>query len=508
MSGSGKTTIGFHIINNFIKKQKPFLIFDWKKSFRPLLNADPNLMIFTIGEDKVTNLFKINITQPPKGVAPKEWINVLCDLLTESFMVSFGVHKILLETLDEAFKEWGIYQGSKNYPTWNHIKWRLEQKINKTDGRESTWLESALRIASVLTFGSFGKIVNYKGEDSMNVEDLLDKKVILELNSLGSVEKKFFSEFILTYIYKLKKAKSNLVSNQFEHAILVDEAHNIFLKSKTNFTQESVTDMIYREMREYGISLICLDQDVSKLSDTVKGNSACHIAFQQQLPQDIMDMSNMMQLFDRREFFSKLPVGSAIVKLSERYTSPFLIEVDQVDLRKDHISDKDVKNRMNAILTSRELEQGKDKEFVDDLIEDPRIKQHQEQKQTKAIVPKHALYNEEFELANAKNKAETEILMKRNKIIDPTESYKPEEIIEQNKETSQNPVIKYKFKEIPAKNNLTKVQQILYEFVLERLKLGDSIKEIELIMEKNKSKGNFTSQDIIKVINHELDQRL
>ena len=29
--------------------------------------------------------------------------------------------------------------------------------------------------------------------------------------------------------------------------------------------------MIYRELREYGISLICLDQHISKLSDTVKG---------------------------------------------------------------------------------------------------------------------------------------------------------------------------------------------------------------------------------------------
>ena len=161
MSGSGKTTLGFHVINNFIKQNKPFLIFDWKKSFRPLILADSKLMIFTIGEE-VSNLFKININVPPKGVAPKEWINVLADLLTESFSVSFGVHKVVLETLDEAFKEWGIYNGSQNYPTWHHIKWRLEEKAKLSRGRESTWFESALRIATVLSFGSFGNIVNYK----------------------------------------------------------------------------------------------------------------------------------------------------------------------------------------------------------------------------------------------------------------------------------------------------------------------------------------------------------
>ena len=318
MSGSGKTTLAFHIIDNFIKQKKPFLIFDWKKSFRPIVLEDSEIMDFTVGNDMVSNLFKININEPPEGVDAKEWINVLCDLLTESFMVSFGVHKVILETLDEAFKEWGIYQGSKNYPTWNHIKWRLEQKMAKAGGREGTWLESALRIASVLTFGNFGKVCNYKGENAMRVEQLLNKKVVFELNALSSIEKKFFCEFVLTYIFKLKKARQKPVENEFDHAILVDEAHNIFLKEKTHFVKESVTDMIYREMREYGTSLICLDQHISKLSDTVKGNSAVHIAFQQQLPDDIRDISGIMQLFDRKEYFSKLVVGSAIVKLAER----------------------------------------------------------------------------------------------------------------------------------------------------------------------------------------------
>ena len=117
----------------------------------------------------------------------------------------------------------------------------------------------------------------------------------------------------------------------------MDEAHNVFLKDKTNFVSESITDMAYREMREYGISLICLDHHISKLSDTVKGNSACHVAFQQQLPQDIYDLSSITQLQQNKDFFSKIPVGSAIVKLSERYTSPFLIETPLIKLREERL---------------------------------------------------------------------------------------------------------------------------------------------------------------------------
>lgn len=303
MSGSGKTTLALNILTKLMEKEKPFLVFDWKKSFRSLMEIDSSVMCFTIGNDAVSNVFKTNINIPPKGVSPREWINVLCDLLTESFAVSFGVHKILLETLDEVFEGWGVYKGSLHYPNWMHIKKMLEIKAREARGREATWYESALRIATVLTFGDFGKIINYDGKKSLSIEDLFDKKVIFELNSLGNIEKKFFCEFILTYIYKLKKSNQKKNSGDFNHAILVDEAHNIFLKNKTNFLSESVTDMIYREMREYGTSLICLDQHISKLSDTVKGNSACHIAFQQQLPQDVFDVSSLMQLNEKKRIF-------------------------------------------------------------------------------------------------------------------------------------------------------------------------------------------------------------
>jgi hypothetical protein len=458
MSGSGKTTLAFHVIKNFIEKNKPFLIFDWKKSFRPLIKLDSEIMLFTVGDDSIANLFKININEPPKGVSPKEWINVLCDLLAESFFASYGVHKIILETLDEAFKEWGIYKGSKNYPTWNHIKWRLEEKMSKTRGRESGWIESALRIASVLTFGDFGKVLNYKGENALKAEDLLDKKAIFELNSLGNIEKKFFCEFILTYIYKLKKANQIKVSNDFEHAILVDEAHNIFLKDKTHFVSESVTDMIYREMREYGISLICLDQHISKLSDTVVGNSACHIAFQQQLPNDIETISRVMQINDRKEFFSKLPVGSAIVKLSERYSNPFLIEVEEVELRKEEVTNSDIIGRMQYLFQVKELEEGEDEDFKESLMQehimqDPKIRENEKPEEVRK--PNHSLYNGDLK-----------------KIID-----------------------------LSFREELTSGQKILYEFIEEKIEEGWDLDKIEKFMEERKEIGEYDSKDIAKAVN-------
>jgi hypothetical protein len=303
-----------------------------------------------------------------------------------------------------------------------------------------------------MTFGEFGKTVNYKGENSISVEELLNKKVVMELNSLGGVEKKFFCEFVLTYIYKMKKAKQNQPNQNFDHAIIVDEAHNIFLKKPTNFTNESTTDMIYREMREYGTSLICLDQHISKISDTVKGNSACHIAFQQQLPQDIYDISEIMSLRENKHYFSTLQVGTAIVKLAERYTQPFLIEVPYVETRTKDVTNEDIKARMQAMTMNQEYEKEIEPEF-NEAIESP-------------------------------EPVETETIQVEPEII----------------ETPQ--VI-----ETPA-SNLTEVQQTLHDFITDHIKAGTELKDIENILEKSKTQGNYTSSDIMTAVNEAFENQM
>lgn len=358
MSGSGKTTFAFQILGNFILKNKPFWAFDWKKSFRPLMLMSDKIICFTVGNDRISNHLKFNINEPPVGVDPKEWVGVICDLVNESFFASFGVHKLLSETMDEIYKDFGVYKGSGNYPTWHQIKDRLLDKADDPDfrrGRESEWLTSALRIAHSLTFGNFGETVNYKGKGAVNLEEIDDKQVIFEMHTLSSPEKKFFSEFLLTYVYKKKKADDKAVSTNFNQAIVVDEAHNVFLKDKPQFIKESITDMVYREIREYGISLICLDQHVSKISDTVVGNSATQIAFQQMLPSDIETISGVMLLRDRdeRKYFTMLPVGCAIVRLSERYFQPFLVNVPNVKIKNRIVSDKYIQDRMNDLFADK-----------------------------------------------------------------------------------------------------------------------------------------------------------
>ena len=66
--------------------------------------------------------------------------------------------------MDKAFRDFGVYKGSKNYPTWHQIREVLEEKSDhiRTKGREAEWMESAMRIVDSLTFGSFGEAINCK----------------------------------------------------------------------------------------------------------------------------------------------------------------------------------------------------------------------------------------------------------------------------------------------------------------------------------------------------------
>ncbi len=382
MSGSGKTTFAYTILGSMIIKKKPFLVFDWKRSFRPLLKANDKILVFTVGNESVENFFKVNINIPPDGVGPKQWISIITDMLSEAYQTSYGVHKVLTEALDKAYNDFKVYDGSKNYPNWHQIRDRLEKLQReleaKKSSREYEWVTSAMRIAHSLTFGSFGEVINYKGKDLIDVSELLKHQVVFELDSLSNSEKKFFTQYILTYIYKKLKADPENLTNEFKHMILVDEAHNIFLKDKSQFLEESITESIFREIREFGESLVCLDQHVSKLADVVSGNSACNVAFQQQLPEDIRAVAELMQLTDRRDdkrkYFSMLPVGFAIVKLAGRYNNPFLINAPCIDIKKNRVNDRLLEGEMSGrsknvkrIKTFMTSEEEKDKKNRDEM---------------------------------------------------------------------------------------------------------------------------------------------
>ena len=58
-------------------------------------------------------------------------------------------------------------------------------------GRESAWLSSTLRALSSLSFGEMDKLLNDPHAQGNNLDRLLEKSTVLEMDALGQADKVF-----------------------------------------------------------------------------------------------------------------------------------------------------------------------------------------------------------------------------------------------------------------------------------------------------------------------------
>jgi hypothetical protein len=66
-SGCGKTNTAFVVVLNFLSRDKPFLVVDWKRNSRDLLSLriGKEILVFTVGRD--LSPFYFNPLIPPEG---------------------------------------------------------------------------------------------------------------------------------------------------------------------------------------------------------------------------------------------------------------------------------------------------------------------------------------------------------------------------------------------------------------------------------------------------------
>jgi len=157
-----------------------------------------------------------------------------------------------------------------------------------------------------------------------------------------------------------------------------------------------------------------------------------------------------MQLRDRKEIFTQLKVGSAIVKLAERHTSPFLVEVPFTELREENFCDEKIKSKMEATVTGFEVEKS-DPEFLEKISSEP----------------------------------------------------KTQKVFEKTQIKSENTP-----KEVVVISELTKTQKILLEFVKKKFSEGKGLNEIERLLDSGLVSGFYSKKDVLIVVNTILSEKL
>jgi len=252
---------------------------------------------------------------------------------------------LLQQAVDAVYEEAGVYDGTvEKWPTFKDVL--AKARNMDTRGRESGWLSSTLRALSTLCFGDMDKLVN--SSNNKTIDHILDKNVILELDALTQSDKTFFIESALLYLHHKRMTEER--REDFKHAIIIEESHHILSDERRSLVGgQSIMDIIFREIREFGESLILLDQHPSKISLYALGNTYCTICMNLKHKTDINAMSQCLLLDKERDILGILDVGQAVVKLQGRIHRPFQIAIPEFIIEKGKISDAFIKDHMQEI---------------------------------------------------------------------------------------------------------------------------------------------------------------
>ena len=350
-SGAGKTNLGFLIVQQLQEQKKPFLLFDWKRNYRDLLALPgfEDVAVYTIG--RAVSSLSFNPLIPPPETNPQTWLKKLISVVAHAYLLGDGVIFLLQEAIDHVYREHGVYEGKvEQWPTFRDVYDYLRGR--DSPGREAGWMSSAMRALSSLCFGEMDVLVNQGSDDLIK---LLDRPVILELDALTQSDKVFFIQATLLFIHHYRIARP--VREKFEHAILIEEAHHILSNERHSLVGgQSVMEITFREIREFGESMIILDQHPSQISMPALGNTYCTICFNLKHRTDVSAMSQAMLLQDaERDVLGSLQIGQAVVRLQGRGVKPFLIDVPEFEIRKGSITDTHVTYHMTrlGLLSSR-----------------------------------------------------------------------------------------------------------------------------------------------------------
>jgi hypothetical protein len=325
-TGSGKTNCAVLLIKQLQNKNIPFLIFDWKQSYRHLAQHQSSVQLYTPGYSQFPFNFNpldlSNIPEQSKEAYLRQLLSVLLNVYFRDLKLLSveGVEYLLLRGFDYLKKEKG------SFTFFDLYHWISQYK---TISREKDWKASVLNILYKLTTGPLGEVLNQ--DQSISIEEILKGKTILELHWLGSPkDKNFLMQALLLQLYYFASQETSQ-SNNLKFLILIEEAHNILLKHLEDY--ETVAEIILRQIREYGIGICLLDQHPSLMSLPALGTYTT-ICFNIRTREDIRAMESALSLEGDRDYLNKLRIGQGIVKLQDRCLKPFLVQFPKAEISK------------------------------------------------------------------------------------------------------------------------------------------------------------------------------
>ncbi len=349
-SGAGKTTLIYIILIQLLQHGIPFWAFDFKQDYRHLAKTG-KVLVFDYEN------FRFNPLRPPLGVNPHIWMQSFTNVFCQAYWLLSGTDGVILEHVNRLYNDYGVYSGSDVYPTMLDLYESLKRyhKPDKNYGRGFNYLESAQnRVGKDLI--SFSKM--FDCDKGYSIEELLNKNVVFELEGLNTDNQRFLLTILLRYVLEYRIANNQ--RGKLRHLFLFDEAKIVYSRER-EFSKELGTSEIAQftsQIREFGEGLIVADQMPTKLADSIKANVYTIICMSQSGGQSLMEMSRAIGLNREQDEACRMlqsdkanNIFEAIVKLSSKWLTPFIIYVMPYPVQKD-VTNVDVHNFMTPLLTT------------------------------------------------------------------------------------------------------------------------------------------------------------
>ena len=260
----------------------------------------------------------------------------LVDVIKHAYFVGDGVEYVLRRAIDVVYETCKFHDGQPvETPTFQAVRnFVLQQRLQ---GRMALWRASALRVLESLCFRhGLGPVVNTPAND---FDKLLANDIIIELDTLADADKVFLTEAIILWLYEFRK--NNAAREQFHHATIIEEAHHILSEHKERAEgAETIIETCLRQIREFGEAVIAVDQEPSKISNSINANTATKIVFNLGNGNDLRDMANCLGLNEEETgCIKQLRIGEAMITRKGRLTRPVLVRMPHVKIAKGLVTD-------------------------------------------------------------------------------------------------------------------------------------------------------------------------
>jgi hypothetical protein len=347
-SGAGKTTLLYNLLDQLTV---PFWAFDLKQDYRHLTHhGDQNLLVLPWTQ------FKFNPLQPPDGVAPRRWAQVFVDILGHATALLSGSKNYVLKQVLTLYRYYGLFEEvAPPYPSLFELQCLLRDADINYVRKTADYRDRVLNRLEAMTLAA-GTVFDCSAGYAL--PDLLRRNVVFEFDGLATDVQNFLMEILFAAVYEYRVAHTHR-GGGLRHAFVLDEGKRVFsvYKERQDAAGIPPIDELTAKMREFGEGLIVADQEATKLTDSLKANTATKLLLATGDATQFHEMTAAMHLTERQETVAHdLGIGEAVVQHQNH--DPVLVQLADTTIDKT-VSDtalrtQQVQNWQQLTATPRE----------------------------------------------------------------------------------------------------------------------------------------------------------